>query len=108
MYVEGTCKWWEQDLPRVSKHNVCERIYFAACGVCDVYTMKVLESGIKKVNQLQNVICNRGINLSTCRLLLLAVVRPTLEYISQVWEPNETWAAALRSVVLGGLKHILG
>ena len=40
--------------------------------------------------------------------LLLAVVRPTLEYGSEVWEANKTQAAALESVMLGGAKHILG
>ena len=40
------------------------------------------------------------------RLLLLAVVRPTLEFGSEVWEANKAQAAALESVVLGGAKHI--
>ena len=40
--------------------------------------------------------------------LLLAVVRPTLEYGSEVWEADKTQAAALESVMLGGAKHILG
>ena len=40
----------------------------------------------KKVNQLHSVIGNRDINLSACRLFLIAVVRPTLEYGSEVWE----------------------
>ena len=48
------------------------------------------------------------INLGARRLLLLAVVRPTLEYGSEVWEANKTQAAALESVMLGGAKHILG
>ena len=46
--------------------------------------------------------------LSALTLLLLAVVRPTLEYGSEVWEANKVQAGALESVVLGGAKHILG
>ena len=42
------------------------------------------------------------------RLLLLVVVRPTLEYGSEAWETNKTQAAELESVMLGGAKHILG
>ncbi len=38
------------------------------------------------VNQLHSVISNRAVNLSARRLLLLSVVRPTLEYGSEVWE----------------------
>ena len=54
---------------------------------------------------LHSVISNRGVNLSARRLLLLSVVRPTLEYGSEVWEGQ---AAALESVMLGGAKRILG
>ena len=69
---------------------------------------KVMQSGKKIINQLNSVISNRDINLSACRLLLLAVVRPTLEYGSEVWDANKAHAAALESVVLGGAKRILG
>ena len=60
------------------------------------------------MNQLHSVISNRGVNLSVRRLLLLSVVRPTLEYGSEVWEGNKCQAAALESVMLGGAKRILG
>ena len=53
-------------------------------------------------------ISNRDINLSARRLLLLSVVRPSLEYGSEVWEGNKSQAAALGSVLLGGGKRILG
>ena len=69
---------------------------------------KVLDCGRKKVNQLHSVISNRDINLSARRLLLLSVVRPSLEYGSEVWEGNKSQAAALESVLLGGGKRILG
>ena len=42
---------------------------------------------------------NRDI-LSACRLLLLALVTPTFEYGSEVWEVNRSQAAALESVLL--------
>ena len=57
---------------------------------------------------MHSVISNRDINLSTRRLLLLAVVRSTLEYGSEVWKANKAQAGALESVVLGGSKRILG
>ena len=43
-----------------------------------------------------------------CYLLLISVVRPTLEYGSEVWEGNKAQAAALESVMIGGAKRILG
>ena len=46
-----------------------------------------------------------NINLSACRLLLLSVVRPSLECGSEVWEGNKNQAAALESVLLcGGMR----
>ena len=54
----------------------------------------MLDNGRRKVNKLHSVISNRDINLSAHRLLLLAVVRPTLGYGSEVWEANKTQAAA--------------
>ena len=67
----------------------------------------MLDNGRRKVNQLHSAISNRDINLNAHRLLLLAVVRPTLEYGSEVWEANKTQAAALEAVMLGGAKHII-
>ena len=39
---------------------------------------------------------------------VFSVVRPTLEYGSEVWEGNKAQAAALESVMIGGAKRILG
>ena len=105
--VEGSWKWGEQDLLRVSKYTYLG-IDFAESGAWDVHMKKVVASGKMKVNQLHSVISNRDINLSARTLLLLAVVRPTLECGSEVWEANKAQAAALESVVLGEAKHILG
>ena len=73
-------------------------------GAWDVHIKNVLDNG----RRINSVISNRDINLSARRSLLLAVVRPTLEYGSDVWEANKTQAAALESVMLGGVKRILG
>ena len=63
-----------------------------------------MDSGTK-VSQLQSVISKKDINQSAHRLLLLAVIWPTLEYGSEVWETNKTQDAALESLMLGGAKH---
>ena len=104
--VEDSWKWGEQDLPRVK--YIYLGIDFAEISAWDVHIKKVVASGKKKVNQFHSVISNRDIILSALRLLLLAVVKPTLEYCSEVWEANKAQAAALESVVLGGAKCILG
>ena len=68
----------------------------------------VIDSGRTKLNQLHNVISNRSINLSARRMLLLAVVRPSLEYGNEVWECNKGQANALESIILQGAKKIWG
>ena len=55
-----------------------------------------LQNGRKKMHSI------------TRRLLLISVVRPTLEYGSEVWEGNKAQAAVLESVMIGGAKRILG
>ena len=46
--------------------------------------------------------------MSPCRLLLLSVIRPTIEYGSEVWEGNNSQAGSLESIILDGAKRILG
>ena len=105
--VEGSWKWGEKELPRVSKYTYLG-VDFSYNGAWDAHIRKVLDGGRKKVNQFHSVISNRNINLSARRLLLFSVVRPSLEYGNEVWECNKNQAAALESVMLGGAKRILG
>ena len=53
------------------------------------------------------VISNRDINLTAWCLLLLFVIRPCLEYGSEIWDCNKFQARALESILLGGAKKIL-
>ena len=53
---------------------------------------------LKRVNQLHKVISNRNINLSARRLLLLSVIRPSIEYGSEVWEGNKSQAGSSESI----------
>ena len=64
----------------------------------------------KKVYQLHKVIIisNRKVNLSAHRLLLLSVIRPSIENGSEVWEGNKSQAGSLDSIILDGAKQILG
>ena len=77
-------------------------------GICIIIIRKLLDNGRKRVNQLHKVISNRNINLSACRHLLLSVIRPSIEYGSEVWEGNKSQAYSLESIILDGAKRILG
>ena len=83
---------------KLDLHNIYG-IDFASNGAWDGHIKKVLDCGRKKVNQLHSIISNRDINLSARRLLLLSVVRPSLEYGSEVWEGNKSQAAALECFI---------
>ena len=46
--------------------------------------------------------------MSARRHLLLSVIRPSIEYGSEVWEGNKNQAGSLESIILDGAKRILG
>ena len=100
--VEGGWKWGKHKLPKVSNYSYLG-IDIASNGAWDVHLKKVMVG--KKKN---SVISNRGINLSARRLLLLSVIRPSMEYGGEVWEGNTSQVDALESIILGGAKRILG
>ena len=72
-----------------------------------MHIRNLLDNGRKRVNQLHKVISNRNINLSARRLLLLSVIRPSIEYGSEVWEGNKSQAGSLESIILDGAKRKL-
>ena len=105
--VNGCWKWGEYSLPIVSSYSYLG-IDFSRNGAWDLHIRKLIDNGRKKVNQLHKVISNRNINLSARRLLLLSVIRPSIEYGSEVWEGNKSQAGSLESIILNGAKRILG
>ena len=67
----------EHKLPKVSNYSYLG-IDFASNGAWDVHLKKVLDNGRKKVTNCIALLVN--INLSARRLLLLSVIRPSIEY----------------------------
>ena len=63
-----------------------------------------INNGRKKVNQLHSVISSQDINLTARRLLLLSVIRPSIEYGGEIWEGNKGQVAGLESIFWGELK----
>ena len=55
---------------------------------------------------MNSVISSR--DLTACRLLLLSVIRPSIEYGGEIWEGNKGHVVGLDSFILGGAKRILG
>ena len=46
--------------------------------------------------------------MNACRLLLLSVISPSIEYGSEVWEGNKSQEGSLESIILDGAMRILG
>ena len=76
--VNGCWKWYEHSLPKESSFSYLD-IDFSSNGAWDMHIKKLLDNGRKKVNQLHKVISNRKVNLSAHRLLLLSVIKPSIE-----------------------------
>ena len=72
---------------------------FSSNGTWDMHIRKSLDNSRRKVNQLHKVISNSNINLSGQRLLLLSVIKPSIEYESEVWEGNKSQAGSLESII---------
>ena len=81
---------------------------FSYNGAWDTHIKKLIQNDKKKVNQLNSIISTCYINLSAYCMLLLSVLRPSLEYCSEVWEVNKSQGVSLESITLGGAKHVLG
>ena len=87
--VNDCWKCGEYILPIVSSYSYLG-IDFSRNGAWYMHIRKLLDNGRKRVNQLHNVISNNNINLSAHRHLLLSVIRPSIEYGSEVWEGNKS------------------
>ena len=57
-------------------------------------------------NKLHSIISNRDINLSARRLLSLSVIRPSMEYGSEIWERNKANMNALESITECGSNSV--
>ena len=77
-------------------------IAFSSNGAWDMHIKKLLDNGGIKVNQLHKFISKSNINLSALGLLLLSVIRFSIEYGSEVWEGNNSREDSLESIVLDG------
>ena len=62
----------------------------------------------QKLGGLYRILHNFALDLRTCRHILMAVLRRSLEYGCEVWNTNKCQAKALESIQLCACKYILG
>ena len=101
--ANGCWKCGEHSFPKVSSYSYLG-IDFSSNEAWDMHIKKLLNNGRKKVNQLHKVVSNRNVNLNIRRRLLLNVIRPNIEYRSEVWESNKCQVGSLESIILDGAK----
>ena len=104
-------QWGDTEILRVVSYCYLG-IEFANNGSWDSHVQKVINNGKKKLHRLHRFSSNRSISAVARRLLLISVLRPTLEYGSKVWACNKRQAASLESIQLGKylaalLKHAM-
>ena len=104
--VKSTCtwKWGDKEIPRVVSYCYLG-IEFANNGSWDSHVQKVINNGKKKLNRLHRFL---SISAVARRLSLVSVLRPTLEYGSEVWACNKRQTSSVESIQLGAAKKILG
>ena len=74
----------------------------------DKYIKSLIVRNRQKLGGLYRVLHNFSLDLRTRRHILMAVLRPCLEYGCEVWNGNNSQAKALESIQLRACKYILG
>ena len=65
-------------------------------------------AGKRKVNSLLRILNNPCLSLYVKRQVILSILRPSLEYGSEVWRCTTSQSKALDAVLLAACKKILG
>ena len=67
-----------------------------------------MTAGKRKVNSLLRILNNPCLSLYVKRQVILYILRPSLEYGSEVWRCTTSQSKALDAVLLAACKKILG
>ena len=103
----GLVGWGDESLPILVSYCYLG-IEFSSDGSWDKHNKSLIVRNKQKLGGLYRVLCNFALDLITCRHILMAVLRPSLEYGCDVWNANKCQAKALESIQLRACKYILG
>ena len=73
-------------------------IKFSSDGSWDEHIKSLITRNIQKLGGLYKVLRNLSLDLRTRRHILMAMLRPSLEYGCEVWSANKSLAKALESM----------
>ena len=103
----GQWVWGSESLPILDSYCYLG-IEFSRDGSWDKHIKSLIIRNRQKLGGLYRVLHNFALDLTTRRHILMAVLRPSLEYGCEVWNTNKCQARALESIQLRACKYILG
>ena len=103
----GKWVWGDESLPILDSYCYLG-VEFSSDGSWDKHIKSLIMRNRQKLGGLYRVLHNFSLDLRTHRHILMAVLRPSLEYGCEVWNPNKCQAKALESIQLRACKYILG
>ena len=99
--------WGDVSLPVLDSYCYLG-IEFSSDGSWDKHIKSLITRNRQKLGGLYRVLHNYGLDLRARRHILMAVLRPSLEYGCEVWSANKSQAKALESIQLRACKYVLG
>ena len=105
--VSGKWVWGDESLPVLNSYCYLG-VEFSSDGSWDKHIKSLIVRNRQKLGGLYRVLHNFALDLRTRRHILMAVLRPSLEYGCEVWNANKCQAQALESIQLRACKYILG
>ena len=103
----GKWVWGGESLPILESYCYLG-VEFSSDGSWDKHIKSLIVRNRQKLGGLYRVLHNFALDLRTRRHILMAVLRPSLEYGCEVWNANKCQAKALESIQLRACKYILG
>ena len=105
--VSGKWAWGNENLPVLDSYCYLG-IEFSSDGSWDKHIKSLITRNRQKLSGMYRILHNFDLDLRTRRHILMAVLRPSLEYGCEVWNTNKCQTKALESIQLRACKYILG
>jgi hypothetical protein len=82
-------------------------VHFDRSCTWDLHATEIAQSGMSKLKKLKHVFTNKHLSTEIKRTILLSVLKPSLTYAGDVWEPTKDVGDQLESVIIDACKDIL-
>ena len=105
--VTGTWVWGHEVIPTLDSYCYLG-VEFSNNGLWDKHIKFLLIRNKQKLGSLYRILHNHALDLKSRKHILMSILRPSLEYASEVWNVNKCQNKALESIQLRACKYILG